>query len=401
MARNEEKQLARLNRYYLEIQKQEELKKRPPRPRLDTLNTPRDLRKWLPTITRDIEFYVKQMEVTCYTDRKIEEFQDRIRQLRGEYRAYLQKLRVLEPELNAASWADRPYTNRKRCATSDTMQEDRDVSREPKATPTTSQGSDGRPLTQCVPIPTPVLQHMPSTPLHPFTLQSPAPVVWNVNPDTEDLPLQFGPASMTLAVCPADHDGAGSSVSDVSHWPQGKRECGRSASSQTPTNTACGNKECEGSGSGKLDSGPEKEDRFALSGSSGDGSGTGHLSSGCEKDDWFASPRCPGVAEHVGSDSKESDSAGTVACTNGLSPGSSTTLPLSPCACTHSSLPDITSVAAEHSRGEVTLGQNRDSVSVTKSDDKKSSTMDSDSVQKLTSVNPLKLDYSDSSDEDV
>ena len=58
----------------------------------------------------------QQMEVPCYTDTKIEEFTDRIHRLKQEYRAYLRKLRSLEPDISAASWADRPYANRKRQA---------------------------------------------------------------------------------------------------------------------------------------------------------------------------------------------------------------------------------------------------------------------------------------------
>jgi hypothetical protein len=56
------------------------------------------------------------MEVTCYSDRKIEEFKERIQQLKGEYRAYLHKLRVLEPSASAASWSSRPYVGQKRRA---------------------------------------------------------------------------------------------------------------------------------------------------------------------------------------------------------------------------------------------------------------------------------------------
>ncbi|KAL8583778.1 hypothetical protein ACOMHN_036413 [Nucella lapillus] len=200
MARNEEKQLARLNRYYLEKQKQEELKKRPPRPRLDTLNTPRDLRKWLPTITRDIEFYVKQMEVTCYTDSKIEEFQDRIQRLKLEYRAYLRKLRALEPDLNAASWANRPYANRKRHTNSDIPQEkgDTDKCEEPAAKPSSS--SHQKLPAPFVPLSTPVLHNMPP-PLNQYNFEQPAPLVWNANPQTEDQPLDFAPPTALPAIC--------------------------------------------------------------------------------------------------------------------------------------------------------------------------------------------------------
>ena len=63
----------------------------------------------------------QQMEVPCYTDGKIQEFSDQIQRLKQEYRAYLRKLRALEPDISAASWADRPYTNRKQHAGSATV----------------------------------------------------------------------------------------------------------------------------------------------------------------------------------------------------------------------------------------------------------------------------------------
>uniref|UniRef100_A0A0B6Z9G4 Uncharacterized protein n=1 Tax=Arion vulgaris TaxID=1028688 RepID=A0A0B6Z9G4_9EUPU len=113
MARNEEKQLARLNRLYLQQQKEEELKKRPPRPRLETLNSVNDVKKWLPSIMRDIDFYVKQMEVTCYPKRQIEEFECRIDRLRGEYKAFIRKLRQLDPDLKTTPWSDRPYMGKR------------------------------------------------------------------------------------------------------------------------------------------------------------------------------------------------------------------------------------------------------------------------------------------------
>ncbi|XP_005098534.1 uncharacterized protein LOC101850416 [Aplysia californica] len=114
MARNEEKQLARLNRVYLQQQKDEALKKRPPRPSLNTLNTADEVKKWLPSILSDIDFYVKQMKVTCYPERQVDEFSKRIDGLKGEYKAFLRKIRQLDPDVQATPWSDRPYSKKKR-----------------------------------------------------------------------------------------------------------------------------------------------------------------------------------------------------------------------------------------------------------------------------------------------
>ncbi|KAH9490878.1 hypothetical protein Btru_034172 [Bulinus truncatus] len=119
MARNEEKQLARLNRFYLQQQKEEQLKKRPPRPRLEALKTVNEIKKWLPSIMKDIEFYVSQMEVSCYPARQIEEFEQRLNHLRGEYKAFVHKIRQLEPDIDATPWTDRPYAGKQRKLHSD------------------------------------------------------------------------------------------------------------------------------------------------------------------------------------------------------------------------------------------------------------------------------------------
>ncbi|XP_041357939.1 uncharacterized protein LOC121374885 isoform X2 [Gigantopelta aegis] len=116
MARNEEKQLARLNRFYLQKDKEAQQKKNPPRPRLETLNTSAEIQKWLPSIKRDLNFYIKQSEVTCYPQSKIDQFSRKINGLKWEYRAFVRKLRELNPGLEVTPWTDRPYAGHKRKA---------------------------------------------------------------------------------------------------------------------------------------------------------------------------------------------------------------------------------------------------------------------------------------------
>ncbi|CAL1540333.1 unnamed protein product [Lymnaea stagnalis] len=158
MARNEEKQLARLNRFYLHQQKEEELKKRPPRPRLDSLNTVNEVKKWLPSIMRDIEFYVTQMEVSCYPKRQIEEFERRIDNLRGEYKAFVRKIRQLEPESELTPWSDKPYVGKQRKLELKSFQEDCDPveSSANEPAPSFNLNQQNNPMT-FMPIATPVL----------------------------------------------------------------------------------------------------------------------------------------------------------------------------------------------------------------------------------------------------
>lgn len=124
MARNEEKNLARLNRLILQNQKDENLKKNPPRPRLDTLETVEDIKKWLPSIKRDIDFNLKQSQVPCYPERKIQEFRSNVDHLQGLYKAFVRKLKGLDPQLTSIPWNDRVYESKKRHYTDDITHQD-------------------------------------------------------------------------------------------------------------------------------------------------------------------------------------------------------------------------------------------------------------------------------------
>lgn len=109
MARNEEKQLGRLNRLLLKHQKDEQEKKNPKRPRLDVINSADDIKQWLPNIKKDIDFCLKQSQVPCYPESKIKEFNQKIDHLQGEYKAFVRKLRKLDPNIKETPWTERSY----------------------------------------------------------------------------------------------------------------------------------------------------------------------------------------------------------------------------------------------------------------------------------------------------
>ncbi|XP_059149471.1 uncharacterized protein LOC131936473 [Physella acuta] len=193
MARNEEKQLARLNRFYLSKQKEEEFKKRPPRPKLESLSTVYEIKKWLPSVMRDIEFYVKQMEVACYPDRQIKEFETRIDHLRGEYKAFVRKIRQLEPDLSATPWSDRPYAakQRKTEASSTYVETVSDNSPPDKADTTTKNENLQQSSTSFVPIPVPVLNNDALLErCFGYGVQR-EPTQTETNPEIQDKPLDF------------------------------------------------------------------------------------------------------------------------------------------------------------------------------------------------------------------
>ncbi|KAG9466551.1 hypothetical protein GDO78_016431 [Eleutherodactylus coqui] len=117
MARNEEKQLGRLNRLWLQKEKEggRVAAVFAERPHLAALHTAADIKKWIPSIKRELEHYLEQSQLIHYSERKIEEFQEKIDTLKKEYQRYLWKLRRLDPSCKEHPWKLRGYT-RKRTA---------------------------------------------------------------------------------------------------------------------------------------------------------------------------------------------------------------------------------------------------------------------------------------------
>ncbi|KAA0708824.1 hypothetical protein E1301_Tti018460 [Triplophysa tibetana] len=126
MARNEEKQLGKLNRLWLQKEKEEGRIKdvQVPRPKLATLNSVEAVKKWIPRIKKEIEYYLQicielfipisqQSQLSHYPERKIDEFHQHIEGLQREYKRYLNKLRFLDPTCKTTPWKPRLYTRRR------------------------------------------------------------------------------------------------------------------------------------------------------------------------------------------------------------------------------------------------------------------------------------------------
>ncbi|XP_017310863.1 uncharacterized protein si:dkey-86e18.1 [Ictalurus punctatus] len=115
MARNEEKQLGKLNRLWLQKEREEGRIKdvHGSRPKLATLNSVAAVKKWIPSIKKEIEYYLQQSQLSHYPERKIAEFQHQIEQLEKEYKAYLKKLQFLDPSCKHRPWSPRAYTKRR------------------------------------------------------------------------------------------------------------------------------------------------------------------------------------------------------------------------------------------------------------------------------------------------
>ncbi|XP_048394683.2 uncharacterized protein si:dkey-86e18.1 isoform X1 [Stegostoma tigrinum] len=115
MARNEEKHLGRLNRLWLQREKEEgRLRGRDQnRPKLSSLTSAVEVKKWIPSIKSEIEYYLQQSQLSHYSERKIKEFQDQIEELQKEYQRYLWKLRRLDPSHKEHPWKPRAYTRKR------------------------------------------------------------------------------------------------------------------------------------------------------------------------------------------------------------------------------------------------------------------------------------------------
>lgn len=115
MARNEEKQQGKLNRLWLQKEREEgrikDVLER--RPKLSTLNSASSVKKWIPSIKREIEYYLQQSQLSHYPERKIAEFQLCIEGLEKEYKRFLSKLRALDPSCKHQPWTPRAYTKRR------------------------------------------------------------------------------------------------------------------------------------------------------------------------------------------------------------------------------------------------------------------------------------------------
>ncbi|XP_058494505.1 uncharacterized protein si:dkey-86e18.1 isoform X2 [Solea solea] len=114
MARNEEKQQGRLNRLWLQKEREEGRLKdvHDRRPKLSTLNSASSVKKWIPSIKNEIEYYL-QSQLSHYPERKIAEFQLCVEALEREYKRFITKLRVLDPSCKHKPWTPRAYCKRR------------------------------------------------------------------------------------------------------------------------------------------------------------------------------------------------------------------------------------------------------------------------------------------------
>jgi len=115
MSRNSEKHLAGLNRVYLT--KQWDKQKEGKRPHIDTLTTATELRKWIPSIKKDLEYYLSQLcgvRKHSYTPEKIAEFEQKVNQLQSEHKRFVNKVLKLDPGQVGIPWEAKGYVSKRK-----------------------------------------------------------------------------------------------------------------------------------------------------------------------------------------------------------------------------------------------------------------------------------------------
>lgn len=71
------------------------------------------MKKWIPSIKSEIEYYLQQSQLTHYPERKIAQFQLHIQALEREYKSFISKLRALDPTCKHTPWTPRAYCKRR------------------------------------------------------------------------------------------------------------------------------------------------------------------------------------------------------------------------------------------------------------------------------------------------
>lgn len=117
MARNCEKHFVGLNRVFLEEQwKRDEELKRPP---LYKLQTAEEVRKWIPSISKEIDYCLRQLSGARgheYQESKKKDFEQRVQDLEKERKRFIQKVYQLDPTQKdkGVPWQPKSYVSKRK-----------------------------------------------------------------------------------------------------------------------------------------------------------------------------------------------------------------------------------------------------------------------------------------------
>ena len=115
MSRNSEKHFVGLNRVFLNEQwaKEKSMK----RPELNQLKTADEVRKWIPSIKKDLEYYLQQLSGARkhkYTDKKLNEFEKKVAWLEKEHKHFVKKVFELDPNQQGVPWEPKSYSTKRK-----------------------------------------------------------------------------------------------------------------------------------------------------------------------------------------------------------------------------------------------------------------------------------------------
>ena len=120
MARNSEKNYSRLNRYVLAKERETKPVKsgsfKNSRPPLKALKSVEEVKRWMPNITKEIDYCLSQIECSVrrnYSDKMVEEFEERVENLQKEYKSFISRVYQLDPSTKGVPWKAREYVPRR------------------------------------------------------------------------------------------------------------------------------------------------------------------------------------------------------------------------------------------------------------------------------------------------
>lgn len=117
MIRNCEKCFVGLNRVFLGEQwKRDEERKRPS---LNKLTTAEEVRKWIPSIKKDIDYYLRQLSGARkhdYSEAKLKEFEEKVEQLERDHKRFVNKVYQLDPaqKSKGVPWEAKAYVSKRK-----------------------------------------------------------------------------------------------------------------------------------------------------------------------------------------------------------------------------------------------------------------------------------------------
>ncbi|XP_028404558.1 uncharacterized protein LOC114527128 [Dendronephthya gigantea] len=121
MARNCEKKLIGLNRMYIKKQQEDEKIKNPSRPPLCSLHSVQEIKNWIPGIKRELDYCLEQLSGARqhqYPERKVKEFEEKVKILEKDYKRFVQKIFELDPQTSGIPWQPRGYTSKRKSSAS-------------------------------------------------------------------------------------------------------------------------------------------------------------------------------------------------------------------------------------------------------------------------------------------